>query len=146
MKKALTAMMAVFIPLSCSILTTPLTIKDVVTTKEKIETSINPAARFILNEKLKDETIRLDNIIVKDIIESTNIDYDFCIISDIQSDKGPVECFIYTKNVYKISRLTKGKSKIHVTGIFSRFFTLPDQYFTKVDIIKADIDVVEEKK
>ena len=60
--------------------------------------------------------------------------------------KGLVECYIYTKNIRIISELKMGKTKIDITGKFSRFFSMLDEYYTKIEIIDASISIHEPEK
>jgi hypothetical protein len=110
-------------------------------TKEQIDTAENPAQALLLKNDLANKVIVINELLVKDIIPSTNVDYDFCIISDYQSEKGAIEFYIYTKNLRRISQLKKGQSLITVQGEFSRFFSMLDNYYTKIEIIKAAIAV-----
>ncbi|MBN1533793.1 MAG: hypothetical protein JXA20_14075 [Spirochaetes bacterium] len=127
---------------SCS---THYTIEDIVAEKVKIDKTDNPAKKFIIKNNLQTEgffvknVIELKNVLVKDIIPSTNIDYEFCILSDIDTTRGKVECYIYTSNVGRIAKLEKGKSRIDVEGQFGRFFTLLDEYYTKLELVKSRI-------
>jgi len=146
MKKIHIILVIVFLPFSCSLFKPALNIKEIIAVKDRIDASNNPAQKFILSENLKEENVTLENLTVKDVTESSNIDYDFCVITDIPTDKGNVECYIYSRNTYVVSKLEKGKSKINVKGKYSRFFTMLDQYYTKLEITGADIQVITEKK
>jgi hypothetical protein len=42
-----------------------------------------------------------------------------------------------------MSKLEKNKSRVDVEGDFGRFFTTLDDYYTKIEIIKAKIRIVE---
>ncbi|HOK01637.1 MAG TPA: hypothetical protein PKX79_07500 [Spirochaetota bacterium] len=118
-----------------------ITIDELLATKEQIDTAENPAQALLLKNDLANKVIVINELLVKDIIPSTNVDYDFCVISDYQSEKGPIEFYIYTKNLRRISQLKKGQSLITVQGEFSRFFSMLDNYYTKIEIIKAAIAV-----
>ncbi len=143
MKKSLPVMLIIFISLSCTFFKETITIDQAVKEKSRIDGSENPARKFLIRKKLEQKYIELKNITVKDIIVSANIDYDFCIVADVKTPKGIVECYIYTKSLRTISKLEKGKSRINVKGIFGRFFTILDKYYTKIDIIKADVDIIK---
>ncbi|MCP4133132.1 MAG: hypothetical protein GY754_19350 [bacterium] len=119
-------------------------IKDVVTDKEKIDTTTNPAHKYLLKQELSEKEINMSNILVKDVTASTNIDYDYCVIADVDTQKGKVECYIFTKNIHTISKLKNGKTRINVKGQFGRFFTMLDEYYTKIEIITASIEIIEE--
>jgi len=133
--------------LSCntsSFLKEQITINDLMTAKENIDKSQNPAEVLLLKNDLADKLLILQDVKVKDIIESTNVDYDFCILADIQSEKGPIECFIYTKNIRRISQLKKGESIISVKGEFKRYFSMLDNYYTKIEITNSAITIKTE--
>lgn len=139
MKKILILMVVVMFGLiSCK---KTLYINDAVIQKDKIDKTENPALQEIMKGELTDSLIEIKDLTVKDITASTNIDYDFCVIADVQTDKGKVELYLYSKNIKVISSLVKGKTKIDVTGEFGRFFSMLDDYYTKVEIISAKISV-----
>ncbi len=131
---------------SCS---TRYTIEDVIAEKVKIDQTDNPAKKFIIKNNLQTEgfffqknLITLNNVLVKDVIPSTNIDYEFCVITDVDTSKGKVECYIYTGNVGRVAKLEKGKTRINAEGQFGRFFTLLDEYYTKLEIVKSKISIL----
>jgi hypothetical protein len=139
MKKILVLMVVVLFGLiSCK---KTLYINDAVMQKDKIDKTENPALQEIMKGELTDSLIVLTDLTVKDITASTNIDYDFCVLADIQTEKGKVEVYLYTKNIKVVSTLVKGKTKIDVTGEFGRFFSMLDDYFTKIEIISAKIQI-----
>lgn len=127
------------------------TIMEVIKVKEEIDSSENPARRYMLVNDLRRDLVSIDKAVVKDVVPSNNIDYEFCVIVDMPYEKGNVECHIYSKNVYEkedikgVSRLKKGKSVIDVLGEFNRFFTLLDEAYTKIEIINASIVLRGEK-
>ena len=136
----------IFYLISCnttSILKEKITINQVLAAKEKIDASQNPAEVLLLKNDLSRKIVILEDVHVKDIIVSANVDYDFCILVDLQSDKGLIECHIYTKNIKRISQLVKGVSIISVKGEFKRFFTMLDQYYTKIEITTADVTIIK---
>jgi len=136
----------IFYLISCnttSILKEKITINQVLAAKEKIDASQNPAEVLLLKNDLSRKIVILEDVHVKDIIVSANVDYDFCILADLQSDKGLIECHIYTKNIKRISQLVKGVSIISVKGEFKRFFTMLDQYYTKIEITTADVTIIK---
>jgi ATP-dependent protease HslVU (ClpYQ) peptidase subunit len=94
-----------------------------------------------LKNSLTEKILIIENLKVKDIITSTNVDYDFCVLSDIQTEKGLIEVYIYTKNVRRISQLKKGETVIDVKGAFSRFFSMLDNYYTKIEITNSVIEI-----
>ena len=126
---------------STSFLRDEITIKDLIIQKEKIDTTENPAEVLLLKNSLSEKILFLDKILVKDIVNSTNVDYDFCIIAEVPSEKGTIECYIYTKNVRRISQLKKGSSIISVKGEFKRYFSMLDNFYTKVEITNSIITI-----
>jgi len=133
--------------ISCSsftILREQISINDLLTTKETIDKSVNPAEALLLKNNLSEKILILHDITVKDIIISTNVDYDFCVLADLQSEKGPIECYIYTKNIKRISQLKKGVSVITVKGEFKRYFSMLDDYYTKIEITNSVISITKE--
>ncbi len=129
---------------SVSVFREKITIKDLLTTKENIDNSKNPAEILLLKNNLSEKILILNEVKVKDIINSTNVDYDFCVLADIQSEKGNIECFIYTKNLKRVSQLKKGISIINVKGEFKRYFSTLDNYYTKIEITNSNITVIKE--
>ncbi|PKL16495.1 MAG: hypothetical protein CVV49_16000 [Spirochaetae bacterium HGW-Spirochaetae-5] len=132
---------------SCSsftILKDQISINDLLSTKETIDKSTNPAEALLLKNNLSEKILILKDITVKDIIVSTNVDYDFCVLADLQSEKGPIECYIYTKNIKRISQLKKGVSVINVKGEFRRYFSMLDDYYTKIEITNSIITIAKE--
>ncbi len=127
---------------SCSYLKETIKIDEVVVGKKRFDKSSNPAEKFLIRDELSQKKIVLENVLVKNIIPSNNVDYDFCIIADVITSEGNIECYIYTKDIDDISELIKGKTRISVKGDFGRFFTLLDSYYTKIDVLKASIDIV----
>ncbi|HOP63014.1 MAG TPA: hypothetical protein PK906_06560 [Spirochaetota bacterium] len=117
------------------------TIDELLKSKEQIDTTVNPAKSFLLRNSLSEKILIMQDIKVKDIVPSTNVDYNFCVISDVQTDRGIIELYIYTKNVRRISMLKKGESIINVKGEFSRFFSMLDSYYTKIEIINSIIEI-----
>ena len=132
------------------IYTTRISVQEAIDKKEEIDKSDNPAKKFLITNELKKKRIEIDEAIVKDIIASRNIDYNFCVIVSVQTNKGPIDCHIYSNDFFQqediktVSHLLKGKSKIEVDGEFFRFITLLDDTFTKIEIINAEIDIIED--
>ncbi len=127
------------------------TIREVIRAKEEIDGTDNPARKHMILKGLRDGLVSIDKTVVKDIIPSNNIDYEFCVVVDIPYEKGKVECYIYSKNLYEkediktMSRLEKGKSVIDAVGEFNRFFTLLDEAYVKIELINANITLRGEK-
>ena len=136
----------IFYLISCSttsLFRDKITIDQVLIAKENIDKSKNPAEVLLLKNDLSEKIVILEDVHVKDIVPSTNVDYDFCILADLQSAKGPIECYIYTKNIRRISQLVNGVSTISVKGEFKRFFSMLDNYYTKIEITNSDVTIVK---
>ena len=131
---------------SCSLFKKKIKVDEAIAQKIEIEKTENPAKKRLILNDLKNKRIIIDDVVVKKITESTNIDYDFCVIVDGTFEGKDIECYIYTKNVYKISKLIEGESRISVIGDFSRFFTMLDEYYSKLEIIDAKINLINQKK
>lgn len=144
MKKFFPLVLLTALLTSCSMafLRDEMQINDLIKYKEKIDHTDNPAEIYIIKADLASKVISLEGLIVKDIIESTNVDYQFCVVSELQTEKGKIECYIFTRNIRRISYLVKGKTIINVQGEFNRFFSTLDTYYTKVEIINSNIQIV----
>jgi hypothetical protein len=124
-----------------------ISIADVIKEKEKHDATDNPALRYMILSNLSDKLVVIDNILVRDVVKSNHIDYEFCIMANIPSPKGTVECYIYARNIYEkedfktLSRLEKGKTRIDVTGSFNRFITLLDDSYTKVELTDSSVSI-----
>ena len=131
-------------------------IKEVIALREKIDSSENPAYQHLISEQLSKKRVRINDVVVKDIIPSSNIDYNFCIIVGVPYAKGEVECYIYARQFYgffygfygkedieTVAKLIKGKSRIDAVGDFVRFFTLLDKTYTKIEIVNAKVTIKE---
>lgn len=149
MKKFAYLIIALLILPSCATTTIfkeKIDLNQLLNAKKKIESTDNAARQLLLKNDLTNKIIVLKNIKVKDIIPSTNVDYDFCVTSDIDTPDGKIELYIYTKNIRALSRLNKGESVITVEGEFSRFFTMLDDYYVKIDIINSRIKVADSNR
>lgn len=120
-----------------------ITMDQLLESKANIDATNNVAKQLLLQEELTNKIIVLNNLKVKDIIASPNVDYDFCALSEIETENGNIELYIYTKNIRALSRLEKGESFINVTGELSRFFSTLDSYYLKIEIINSTIKVVQ---
>jgi hypothetical protein len=144
MKKKLLIILFLIPSLSCStalFLKDKVSIDELLLQKEKIDSTDNPAESFLLKNSLTQKILIVENLKVKDIVASTNVDYDFCVLSDLQTEKGLIEIYIYTKNIRRISQLKKGETVIDVRGAFSRFFSMLDNYYTKIEITNSIIEI-----
>jgi hypothetical protein len=119
----------------------PILIDGVVNEKVRMDQTDNPAMNYIIRDELGKRRVQLFNVTVKNVTESTNIDYDFCVIVDVQTKKGPVECHVYSTDVKTIASLVKGKTKIDAEGDFGRFFSLLDDYYTRLEMLKSSITI-----
>jgi len=140
--KILFSIILAFFFMSCSttsLFKDKITISELLSDKETIDNSKNPAEVLLLKKNLSEKILVINDVTVKDIITSTNVDYDFCVVADIQSEKGPIECFIYSRNIRRISQLKKGQSTITVKGEFKRYFSMLDNYYTKIEITNSEI-------
>lgn len=145
MKKVLLPLIIVMSVSSCSMtfLRDELQVNELIKYKEKIDSTENPAEAYMLKTELATKIVNINGLLVRDIVESTLVDYQYCIISELQTEKGMIECQIYTKNIRRISYLVKGKSIINVRGEFSRFFSTLDNYYTKIEIVNSSITIIK---
>ncbi len=120
-----------------------ITVREAVIAKDAMDRTENPASRFLMLNDLSEKHVSVKNTIVKDVVASGNIDYDFCVIVRVPYEKGAIDCYIYSRDVKTISKLVKNKSKIDASGDFGRFFTLLDDAYTKLDILNARITILE---
>lgn len=144
MIKYVLLVVALILPLGCcggGLLKKPIVMESVIDEKVRMDEADNPAAKYVIREELGKRRIEIPELLVKDVTESTNIDYEFCIKADMPTKKGTVECHIYTDDVKIISKLEKGKTKIEVRGLFGRFFTLLGDYYTRIEIIKSCVKI-----
>ena len=132
-------LIAVMATVSC--IKEPILIDGVVNEKVRMDLTDNPAMKYIIRDELGNRRVQLFDLMVKDVTESTNIDYNFCVIVDVQTKKGLVECHIFSTDVKTIARLVKGKTKIDAEGDFGRFFSLLDDYYTRLEMLKSSITI-----
>jgi hypothetical protein len=111
--------------------------------RDNIESTDNIAKQMLLKNELSNKIVVLNKIKVKDIIPSSNVDYEFCILSDVKSDKGDIELYIYSKNIRALSRMKAGESYIEVEGEFTRFFSTLDDYFLKIELVNSRLRILE---
>jgi hypothetical protein len=126
---------------SCGLFKKPILIDGVTGEKARIDATDNPAMKDLIKDELGKRRIELTGVIVKDVVESNNIDYDYCVIADVQTPQGAVQCHIYSTDAKTVSKLVKGKSVIDVSGDFGRFFSLLDNYYTRVEVVRASIKI-----
>lgn len=118
-----------------------ITIQKVMDEKEKIDSTENPALKSLILKELQENLVEFKDQTVKRIINSPNVDYDFCVIVEVEYSKGVVECYLYSKDVETVSKLKAGQSKIYARGFFSKFFTSVEDSFQKLEINNTDISV-----
>jgi hypothetical protein len=121
-----------------------MTIEDAIVEKERLDAADNPARKFEIETELAGRMIRVNNVKVRDVLISTDIDYSFVVVAEYQSPKGLIDLYVYSKNTSTIAAIEKSKTKISVFGDFRRFFKLIDNTWVKIDI--GDADIVIEKE
>jgi len=134
-------MLAAVAAMSCGLFKKPILIDGVATEKAHIDATDNPAMKDLIKEELGKRRIELTGVTVKDVVESNNIDYDYCVIADVQTPQGLVQCQIYSTDAKTVSKLVKGKSVIDASGDFGRFFSMLDNYYTRLEVVKASIKI-----
>lgn len=146
MKKIAPILMLLFFIQACATTTffkEKVDLNQLLQTRENIESTDNIAKQLLLKNELSNKVVVLNKIKVKDIIPSSNVDYEFCVISDVKSEKGPIELYIYTKNIRAVSRMIKGESYIEVEGEFRRFFSTLDDYYLKIEIVNSRLRILK---
>ena len=144
MKKTPLLILLILLLTSCATTTffkEKINLEQLLAAKHSIESTDNIAKQLLLKNDLNNKVVSLQNLPVKDLVSSSLVDYDFCVISQVETPEGPVEIYIYTKNIRALSRIERGKSLINVEGEFSRFFTTLDQYYVKIEIINSRIKI-----
>ncbi len=146
MKKIAPILMLLFVIQSCATTTIfkeKVDLDQLLKARENIESTDNIAKQLLLKNELSNKVVVLKKIKVKDIIPSSNVDYDFCVISDVKNEKGSIELYIYTKNIRAVSRMKKGESYIEVEGEFRRFFSTLDDYYLKIEIVNSRLRILK---
>ena len=138
--------LALFLTTSCNLLKKSIKLSEIIDNKVKIDKTKNPAQKKIMLKNLSENLVEIKNITVKKISSSSNIDYEFCVLADVECKHGKIECYIYTKNLKLLAKLKNNVTKIDVLGHFGKFFTSFDEYYTKIEIIKSNITIKKEKK
>jgi hypothetical protein len=118
-----------------------MTINDLLAAKEQIDLAENPAKKFQIESDLSERFILLSDVVVKDVVPSTDIDYQFYVLAQVSTPKGAVDFYIYSRDNATMALLEKGKTHIRALGDFRRFFKLIDNTYVKVDVGDADISV-----
>ena len=129
---------------SCGIFNKKLMVEDAVSKKAEIEALQNPAQREFALGDLETKRVSVENVVVKDVVESSIYGYDYCVLVDVDCRNETVGCHIYSKNNKRISKLEPGVSRIDVKGDFSRFIYTLDKE-TQLEIVDAKIKVLDKK-
>ncbi len=152
MKKRITGIFVlVLFVTGCGLFRETMKVNKAIEYKQNIDQANNPARAGLIRKELRKKRVKLEGVLVKDIVESSNIDYNFSIVVAAPYDGKSIECYVYAKDWYNnediktIARLIPGKSRIDVVGDFGKFFTILDDSYTKIEIVNANISIREEK-
>jgi hypothetical protein len=149
--KRLCVVLACIVPLAigCStfraIFPETINVNEAVAKKEEMDNSNNPAFKYLITRDLMEKRVRVKNVVVKDVTPSNNIDYRFSVLVSVPYQKGSIDCYIYSDELKTISKLVIGKTRIDAVGRFGKFFTLLDEAYAKIEIVNADIKILEDK-
>ncbi|MGQ9844156.1 MAG: hypothetical protein ACUVRK_11430 [Spirochaetota bacterium] len=120
---------------------------EVIVIKNQIDTAKNPAQEFLFLKQLEKKRVKVNNAIVKEIVNSINIDYTFSVIATVEHSTGPIDCYIYTRNwrnqedYNSVAQLKPGDT-IYVIGRFSRFLKFPGNKYA-VELVESNISIVK---
>ncbi len=152
MKKSITGVLVIVLFVTgCGLFRETIKVNKAIEYKQDIDQTKNPARAELIKKELKKKRVRLENVLVKDVVGSTNIDYNFSVVVAVPYNGKTVECYVYARDWYNqedvktISKLIPGTSKVDVVGDFGRFFTLLDDSYTKIEILNANISIREGK-
>ncbi|HOU84955.1 MAG TPA: hypothetical protein PLA54_08850 [Spirochaetota bacterium] len=120
-----------------------ITVADAMKIKDDIDMAVNPAKKSELLAALKKKMIKIDNVKVKRVINSSNIDYEFCVVVEAEYEKGQVECYIYSREVSTIAEIEAGLTSINCVGDFSKFFTSVEDAFLKIEMTNSNISILQ---
>ncbi len=121
-----------------------ITIEQTVSKAGEIEKTSNPAKKDILKRDLSRKRVVITNVLVKDVIISGNINYNYCVISDINTSSGIIQCQIHSNDTSTMAKLRAGTSRINVSGDYSKFFIFLDNKSMTLEITDAKIDIVQQ--
>lgn len=121
---------------------TKVSVAEAMKVKDDIDMAVNPARKSELLTGLKKKMIKIDNVKVKRVISSSNIDYEFCVVVEAEYEKGQVECYVYTKEVSTIAEIEAGVTSINCVGDFSKFFTSVEDSFLKIEMTNSNISIL----
>ena len=127
--------------LSCAIFKETVKLPYLIEKKQEMDATENPAKSRLIREDLNNKIIEINDLVVKNIIASMIIDYDYCVTADVEIDGKLVEFYIYSNDIKTLAKLKKGESVIDIRGIFGKFFTMLDDYYTKIEILNASIKI-----
>jgi len=120
-----------------------ISVEQALRAKQNIDQSQNPAMKHELKQDLGAKRVILTNVTVKKVAASSQIGYDFCVISDVTTSTGTVECYIFSSDNTTMAKLRDGYSRINAEGDFSRFFSLLDNTLMTLEITDAKITIVQ---
>jgi len=144
-KKEVLIFVVVFLSVSsCSTLQSffksEMTVAQAIMAKDRMDKITNPAQKDIMYKDLQNKIIVVPRAKVLDIIESINVDYSYAVIARVETEKGPVDLYLYSKDQKLIASLSKESSEISAKGEFSKFFQLLDDSYAKIELVKAKIN------
>ena len=119
-----------------------ITVAEAMKIKDDIDMAVNPAKKSEILTALKKKMIKIDNLKVKRVINSSNIDYEFCVVVEAEYEKGQVECYIYSKEVSTIADIEAGVTSVDCVGDFSKFFTSVEDAFLKIEMTNSNISIM----
>ncbi len=120
-----------------------ITVAEAMKIKDDIDMAVNPAKKSEILTALKKKMIKIDNLKVKRVINSSNIDYEFCVVVEAEYEKGQVECYIYSKEVSTIADIEAGVTSVDCVGDFSKFFTSVEDSFLKIEMTNSNISIMK---
>ena len=119
-----------------------ITVAEAMKIKDDIDMAVNPAKKSEILTALKKKMIKIDNLKVKRVINSSNIDYECCVVVEAEYEKGQVECYIYSKEVSTIADIEAGVTSVDCVGDFSKFFTSVEDSFLKIEMTNSNISIL----
>lgn len=123
----------------------PLSVDDALIMRNNIEQNSNPVARDVETSDMQRQFIEVKNVMVHDIIRSTNVEYEYCLITSVTTKDGDLECYVYTNDTWKLAKLIPGKSRLNIIGDYGRFFNTIESNKPRLEILHAEIKIIEEK-
>ncbi|MDA3901474.1 MAG: hypothetical protein PF637_13275 [Spirochaetes bacterium] len=117
-----------------------ITVDQAIIYKNRMDKMSNPAQRQLMKKELDKKIVVVPRAKVVNIIESMNVDYKFAVVVRVETDKGPVDLYLYSNNIKLIASLQTDSSEISAKGDFSKFFQLLDDSYIKIELVKASIN------